>query len=188
MTVMRAGAIEAATSRPWADWVAYLDGIGARELDHPTIAGRLLDELAGRVENVGWWAQSITVAYEQQIGRRLPGQGPDGTFRLSVTRSTGLGMAELMDEWVGFAAADPDVDHLATTAPRVSGTNRRITWRAKGHHGSTITVTSEPRKDARAALVVEHGGLPTPESSATARETWMRIADRFLAGLRSDRG
>ena len=58
----------------------------------------MLAELDGRVDNPAWWAQSVTVAYEQDSGRRFPGQRPKGTFQTSVSKSTQLGMAELMDK------------------------------------------------------------------------------------------
>ena len=44
-----------------------------------------------------WWAQSITVRYEQARGMRLPGQQPDGTFSVAVSRSLRGEPLELLD-------------------------------------------------------------------------------------------
>ena len=69
--------------------------IGAEQLSHHEIASALITELDGKVDNLGWWAQATAVAYEQYVGRRVPGQRPDGTFQTSVSRSTSLGMEAL---------------------------------------------------------------------------------------------
>ncbi|GGN13305.1 hypothetical protein FHR83_003714 [Actinoplanes campanulatus] len=173
--------IETATSRRWDDWLTFLAGIGAADLDHRAIAARVHEELdATGIDSPGWWAQSVTVAYEQHIGRRLPGQRSDGTFEVSVSRSTRLGMAALMDAWTGFAAADPHTAGLLAAPPRVSGTERRITWRVKTLHGTAIVVTSEPKTNGTASLVATETGLPSPESAAEARQTWTDTVTRFL--------
>ncbi len=184
MTAARIDAIEKATKRSWDDWLAFMKAIGAEDLDHHAIATHLLIELDGMVDNIGWWAQATAVAYEQHIGRRIPGQQPDGTFRISVNRSTKMNMFALMDGWAAFAAGEPEVSALTTTAPRVSGTERRITWRTKGHDDSAVTVISEPKPNGTAALVVQHGGLPSPETSAATREKWVVIVERFLNNQR----
>ncbi|MBW6435093.1 hypothetical protein KZ829_15225 [Actinoplanes hulinensis] len=173
--------IETATNRGWDDWLTFLAGIGAKDLSHRAIAAKVHKELdATGIVSPGWWAQSVTVAYEQHIGRRQAGQRADGTFEVSVSRSTRLGMAALMDAWTGFAAADPPTARLFAAPPRVSGTERRITWRAKTPDGTAIVVTSEPKPNGTASLVATHTRLPSPESAAEARQTWTDILTRFL--------
>ncbi len=71
-----------ATGRRSADWYGMLDAAGARDWPHKQIAEHLV--AAHGVD--GWWAQSITVGYEQATGRRRPGQQQDGTFTVSVSR------------------------------------------------------------------------------------------------------
>lgn len=183
MTNSRIAAIERATNRSWGDWLAYFDSIGAEKLDHHAIATHLLTELDGMVDNLGWYAQATSNAYEHFIGRRIPGQQPDGTFRLSVSRTTGLGMQELMTEWQSFAAVDPDVGALLSAEPRVSGTENRITWRVKGIDDTTITVISEPKPSGTASIVVQHGGLASQEVSAETREVWLTVVSRFLGNF-----
>jgi hypothetical protein len=181
-TNSRIEAIERATGRSWDVWLAYFEGIRAADLDHHAIATALLVELEPVVDNLGWWAQTTAVAYEHHIGRRIPGQQPDGTFRLSVSKTTQLPMSALMDSWSAFAAADPGVLALIAAGPRVSGTANRTTWRARGEGDTAVTVISEPKPNGTASLVVQHGGLPSPEASAETRSTWVGIVDRFLAG------
>jgi hypothetical protein len=142
-----------------------------------------LEELDGKIDNLGWWAQSVTVAYEQYIGRRIPGQRPDGTFQTSVSKSTKLGMKELMDQWVNFADKDEDVLALIASEVRVSGTEKRITWRTKASDASSIRVTSEPKKDETASIIVNHMELQTHELNIEAKSKWSSTVQRFLESI-----
>ncbi|RBY89493.1 hypothetical protein [Blastococcus sp. TF02A-30] len=180
----RIGPVERATGRAWDEWMRFFEGIGAADLDHSQIALRVYEQLDGTVERVGWWTQSVTVAYEQHIGRRVPGQRPDGTFQTSVSRATPFAMRDLMDRWVAFATDDPVVrDVVVPEAPKVSGTDRRITWRTKAADGSSVVVTSEPKRNGTASLVATQIGLATPELNDAARQRWTEVVERFLAGL-----
>jgi len=179
-TTSKIEAIERATGRAWDDWLAWFDSIGAADLDHHTIATHLLTELEGLVDNLGWWAQATANTYEHFIGRRVPGQQPDGTFRLSVSRATTLAMQQLIDDWTRFAASDTAVLALLAAEPRVSGTEKRISWRARGAGETAITVISEPKGET-ASIVVQHGGLASPEVAAETKATWLAAVDRFLA-------
>jgi hypothetical protein len=161
----------------------FMDGIGAVDLDHQQIALRVYEELEGTVEQLGWWTQAVTVAYEQHVGRRVPGQRPDGTFQTSVSRSTTLRMAELMERWTRFAAQDEAVRSVVTGDLRVSGTDRRITWRSKAVDGSSVVVTSEPRRNGTASLVAAQMGLPSAEANEEARRLWGDVVERFLRDL-----
>lgn len=182
-TNSRIPAVERATGRSWDEWLAFFETIGAARLSHHDIATAVLYELDGTgLENPAWWAQSASVAYEQHIGRRIPGQRPDGTFQASVSKATSLAMAPLMDAWTAFAAEDDDVRAFLSADPRVSGTDKRISWRAKGHDGESVVVISEPKKDGAASLVVQLLGTATPERNEEAREQWRAVVERFLAG------
>jgi hypothetical protein len=179
----RIEAVERATHRSWDEWLQFMDRIDAKKLSHHEIATLVLYELEGKVDNLGWWAQATTVAYEQDIGRRIPGQRPDGTFQTSVSKATKLALQALMDQWESFAAGDHEVLELLASEVRVSGTDKRITWRSKAHDGSDIRVTSEPKKDGTASLIVNHMGLQTNELNLEAKEKWSAIVQRFLDTL-----
>ncbi len=172
--------VERATNRSWEEWLEFMDAIDAHNLDHKQIALKVYEELDGTIEQLGWWTQAVTVAYEQYIGRRIPGQRPDGTFQTSVSRSTSLGMEELMKSWTDFAAEDEVVQSLVAGTPKVGGTDRRITWRTKAGDGSSVIVTSEPKKDGTASLVATQIGVPTLDANDEARQRWGAVVERFL--------
>lgn len=179
----RIQAVERATNRSWDEWLKFMDDIDAKNLSHHEIATKVLEELDGKIDNIGWWAQSVSVTYEQFVGRRIPGQRPDGTFQMSVSKSTNLGMQELMDKWVSFAADDQAVRALVDGDIRVSGTDKRITWRTKAHDGTDIRITSEPKKDGTASIIALQMGLETLELNEEAKTKWSSILQRFLEGL-----
>lgn len=179
-TNSRIKTVERATNKAWDEWLHFMDSIDAKNLSHHEIATRVLEELDGKIENFAWWAQSVTVAYEQYIGRRIPGQRSDGTFQTSVSKATKLSMKDLMDKWTRFAAGDQEVLALIAGDVRVSGTEKRITWRTKAHDGSDIRITSEPKKDGTASIIAEQMGLQTNELNMEAKAKWSSIVQRFL--------
>ena len=80
----------AATGKTWNEWFAVLDAADATGLKHPQIVAVLVE-----MHGVGaWWAQGITVGYEQARGMRMPGQRADGTFEVSASKAIDGSQAE----------------------------------------------------------------------------------------------
>lgn len=127
--------LKAATGRTRADWHEVLDAVGAREWKHPAIATWLQDEQG--VD--GWWAQGITVGFEQAIGRRLPGQTADGTFSVSVTKTVNNTRESVVEGVLTMLT-----DHLgepSTLSPDSLYATAR--WKADGH--TTVAAIAEPK-------------------------------------------
>ena len=175
--------IERATNMSWDEWMKFMDKIGAKDLDHASIAAKVLAHLDGKIDSPGWWAQGVTVCYEQYIGRRLPGQRSDGTFQTSISKATDLSMHQLMDKWTIFAAKDTAVLGLIAGDVRASGSDKRLNWRTKAKDGSSILVNSEPKKNDSAALIISLTGLASLEQSERARAGWADILDRFIQAI-----
>src|SRR5699024_2060959 len=76
-----------ATGRSREEWFELLDAASATGWSHGQIAEWLVTEH----DVDGWWAQSITVGYEQARGMRQPGQRPDGTFDANVSKTCAAG-------------------------------------------------------------------------------------------------
>jgi hypothetical protein len=174
--------IERATHKTWDEWLEFMEKADAKNLDHHAIATKVLEDLDGKIDSPAWWAQAVTVAYEQYIGRRLPGQRPDGTFQTSVSKSTPLSMHQLMAQWTEFASQDREILSLIVEDVKVGGTSNRLSWRTKAKDGAAIQVLSEPKGDT-ASLVVQLMGLPTQELNQQAKQQWQDILTRFLAAL-----
>jgi hypothetical protein len=144
----------AGTGRSVDQWFALLDGVGATARSHAQIARWLAEEH----EVPGWWAQSITVRYEQARGMRLPGQQPDGTFSVSVSRSLRGGQLELLDlaveRFAGFAGGPPDATSRSAAQPTAR-------WSLPGAESLLLTVA--PPTGGKCSVTLTLSRLRLPE-------------------------
>ena len=92
--------IRANTGHSWDEWFVLLDGWGAAERPHAEIARWVHQEHGVG----GWWAQGVTVAYEQARGLRAPGQRRGGHFEVSASKTVAVPVERLYE-----AFADPAV-------------------------------------------------------------------------------
>ena len=109
-------------------------------MSHPQIAQAVL----GTGDASGWWSQSITVAYEQHIGRRAAGQDNDGSYSVTASKTVPGDMAAVARRWAAFVAGEVDSVAVAR-GPTTSATAKRHHWRAGLADGSRLVVGIEPR-------------------------------------------
>lgn len=173
-------AIEQATGRAWDEWVSRLNAQGAAELTHKEIAKRVNEELAGMtVDNTGWWAQGITVAYEQHIGRRVPGQLANGLFELAVSKSVARSRDEFFPIVVKWFEAQGELNGVAPLKMRSSETSRRSNWRCDFADGSKFAATVEINGE-KSKLVLSHTDVPTQEEHDAWKAYWRDVTDRLV--------
>lgn len=146
-------AVERATGRPRAAWFERLDADGAAAWSHAEIARRLVDGYG--VD--GWWAQGITVAYEQARGIRRPGQRQDGTFEVGVSRMLALDPVEALRRVAAVVEAGLGTPPLALN---VEAKNPTARFPVEG--GEFVLVTISP---------------PTAAGKVQAQLTRGRMAD-----------
>lgn len=165
-----------ATGRSWEQWLAFLAEQGAERLSHAEIAKRIV----ATGDASGWWAQSITVAYEQHIGRRAPGQRSDGSFEVSVSRTLPGSMDEVMDRWDGHVTAMSSHDGVPVEGkPERSETSKWRYWRCTLGDGSKVSATVSTRSKTTAGLTVTHARL----AGAEDKERWRKYWKNVLAAL-----
>lgn len=155
--------LEARTGRSREQWFALLDDAGAVGWEHAAIARHL-----GGLGVDGWYAQSVTVAYEQARGLRVAGQGSDGTFQVSVSATVPappeviwphLADAALRAAWLG-------------AAQEVAGLTEPRTARWAPPEGGRVTLRLDPVDAARTRVGIQHTGLPDPEALGPAKARW----------------
>ncbi len=167
---------ETATGQGWEEWLAFLDGIGASELSHTEIARRVFD--TGKAS--GWWSQSITVAYEQQIGRRIPGQDCDGEFATSVTKTCSATMDAVLARWTGFMDRRDELGGIGISrGPDSSVTEKWRYWRCGLEDGSRVSVTINQRTADKALLSVQHERLELVDQVEHWRAFWKELLKDF---------
>jgi uncharacterized protein YndB with AHSA1/START domain len=190
-----------ATGRGWAEWRDVLDDAGAADWDHKEIVAYLEREHP-EVES-GWWRQSVTVAYELAIGKRVPGETTAGGFQVGVQRTVPLAPAQAWalltgrpELWLGEDAriefqegASYEVP-AGGDLPAASGEVRvvkpgdrlRMTWHPEGWEApATLQLSlSEPRPGA-CAIQAHLEKLPDPDAREASRERWRGVLARIAA-------
>lgn len=167
--------IEKATGRSWDDWLEFMKSIGAQALTHAEIAERV----RATGDASGWWAQTITVAFEQHIGRRVPGQSSRGDFQVSVSRTLSGDMDDALALWLARVEGRSSFDEIPLAdGPQVTRTQKWRYWRAGLVDGSRIVVSTYDKGAGKAALTVSHENLASNEAQVQWRGYWKAfIAD-----------
>ncbi|HEX5797013.1 MAG TPA: hypothetical protein VFX86_01335 [Candidatus Saccharimonadales bacterium] len=167
--------IEKATGKSWDEWLKFFDQIGAKDLTHKEIAQKVHE--AG---TPGWWAQSVTVAYEQHIGRRVPGQRQDGKFDASASKMIDGTMDEALDVWLGAVKNKNEFDGVAVKGEaRVSKTEKWRNWRCDLADGSRIVVGINQKTPDKAGLGLAQEKLESAEQAESKRAFWKEFLTRI---------
>lgn len=152
-------AMQRATGRPHEQWREVLTEAGALAWPHARIARHLVE-----VHGVdGWWAQAITVDFEQACQGRLPGQRADGTF---TTQKTATIPGEPLDALAAVANlvtgqhGEPHGQNLTASMPNVrwrlaDGTRLAAAVQGRNKSGIPVNLTWERLATADAAVLAK---------------------------------
>ncbi len=174
---MNIDGIAEATGKSWDWWCKALEKSGAENLNHAEIA-----KLVPTLHAVsGWWAQGVTVAFEQHIGRRVPGQMSDGSYSASITRIVHTAPAASFKTWKAFAADVPKLGSAKVDGtPKTSETPVSRNWRCALSDGSRVAVSFSAKVGSKTLVAVEHRKLPSPTALAESKDIWRKLfADCF---------
>lgn len=174
-------AITKATGKPWGQWLEQLESAGAEDLSHKPLASMIYQLMPADLENPGWWAQSVAIAYEQHIGRRVPGQASDGSFKGSVSTTLSMDLEGALQSWVSAVTAISEFNGARLTAqPAVSGSEKWRYWKAQFSDGSRVSVNIT-MKGNKASVSADHAKLANPQQLEGWKSFWRQI----LATIRS---
>ena len=159
-------AVRSNTGRTYDQWFKVLDKWGAKEKKHGEIVRQLMKEHG--VD--GWWAQSITGAYEQERGIRAPGQMADGTYTANASKTVGVPVATLFqafrnermrERWLGDVGLK-----VRTVRP---GKSLTAAW----EDGSTrITVAFIPKGEQKSQVAMAHEKIPDAQTVDELKAFW----------------
>lgn len=172
-------AIARATGRSWAEIADAFAAAGGESLSHRELADIAAGLFTG-IDNPDWWAQGAAVAYEQQIGRRLPGQRADGTFEVSITKTVPGDPDDALGAFEALMAGRSELGGIPfAEAPVTSRTQKWRYWRVPLSDGTRIAVTIGTRRPGASGVAVQVSRLTGPE----AVETWRERVRSLLAGM-----
>ncbi|AKK04334.1 hypothetical protein [Corynebacterium epidermidicanis] len=160
-----------ATGRELTEWRALLeDHLGsASEVPHQEMARFVVSQGVS-----DWWAQSLAVALEQEIGRRVVGQTCAGTFSANASKTIAGDWLALFDAWCSFALQWPEASTSATEKWRY--------WRTPWPDGSKVVVTCQSRTPGKVTFAVNHDGLADNVSRETMKTFRREKLAEFAAG------
>lgn len=171
-STMSESAIERGTRKSWADWMSYFEGIGADGLSHKEIAAKVGDDF----DVGGWWAQTVTVAYEQHIGRRVPGQDCEGEFSVSVSKTLHESMDDALNCWLGAVNGHEEFSEIPLAdEPDISKTDKWRYWRARLDDGSRPSVHIYEKEPGKSSLTILHEKLESPDQIEHWRAYWKQF-------------
>jgi hypothetical protein len=157
--------IRSNTGRTWDEWFALLDGWGAARRPHPEIARWLVEEH----DVGGWWAQGVTVAYEQARGLRAPGQRRGGLFEVNATKTVAVPVDRLYE-----AFADPTLRERwlpgATVEVRTARPAKSI--RANWDGSTRLVIAFTARGEAKSQVALTHERVPDAGTADKLKAFW----------------
>ncbi len=178
---MNTDSITKATNKPWEQWVNEIEAAGGRNMSHTELARKLYDELAGKIDSHGWWAQGITVAYEQHIGKRIPGQLANGLFELAVSRSVSFSGEIVFVKLEKYLSDCQDFNGQQPNDQRTSKTPKRSNWRCNFKDGSKFTATVEGTDNAK--IIFSHTAIPSKKELDGWKRYWKYLLEKFTKTL-----
>jgi hypothetical protein len=164
--------MSAVTGKPRGEWFALLDAENAATWPHPDIAAWLHREHG--VD--GWWAQGITVAYEQARGRRMPGQQSDGTFAAGASKTVEGELLAVLDRVIALVS-----DHVGLEPVSVSHAAKHPTarWNLADGTGVLATLSPGPAGSVRKCRIALTRLRLDPERLGPEKEQLTRLLTRF---------
>jgi uncharacterized protein YndB with AHSA1/START domain len=153
-------AVKAKTGRGWEEWLSILDQEKGSALGHTAMAELLYEKYSVS----GWWAQMVTVGYEQARGLRAKHEKKGG-FEIGASRTVDADARRVFRAWTDAKARARWLPKTAITIHKMTPLkSMRVTW-IDG--AKSIGVNFYPKGVGKTLVALQHGKL---ESAAQAQE------------------
>ncbi len=170
-------AIAKATGKTWDEWFLLLDEAGARAMPHKDIAHWLYDQ---KYVQDGWWCQSITVGYEQYIGRREIGQTNDGYYQTAASITLEGTMDHVLRKWLKKVESLKSFNDVPLAKePTVHKTEKWRYWRVKLADHTRLNATIGEKGDHKSLLTISQENITDKKTA----EAWKAYWKTFLHEL-----
>lgn len=165
-------AVERRTGKSWAEWVTLLDGEGAAKSSHKEIA--IL--LQSRYGLDGWWAQMITVGYEQARGLRQKYQKGSG-FSASKSRVLNAPLDRVFLACTNPVERGRWLEEQGIEVRKVNpGKSVRLTW---SDRKSLVVISVYSKGESRTQTAIQHEKLPQAEAVETMKTFWADALEKL---------
>ncbi len=165
-------AVKAKTGRGWTDWLKILDQAGAKKMKHPEMATYLHEKLGLS----GWWAQMVTVGYEQARGLRVAHQTLKG-FEISRSKTIAVPTKMLFDAFKNDKTRFRWLPEKGVSIRKATPyKSMRVTW----PDGKTLlSVNFYPKGEGKSQIVVQHLKLASAKEAKQKQSYWSKALDKL---------
>ena len=159
-------ALKRTSGRDYDEWFRLLDMWGASKREYREIASWLTTEYG--MSN--WWAQKVTIEYQEFKGLRPPGSRGDGSFTVTATKTINVSPkrafeaftdAKLRRRWL------PDAKLRKRTAQEPKSARFDC-----GDDGSRLAVAVLEQGKAKSQVAVEHSKLADQKTADETKAWW----------------
>lgn len=177
---MSSEAVEKATGRGWVEWIRLIDEAGVADKGHTAIAAWLNEN---HIES-GWWAQAVTIGYEQARGLRAPNQRADG-YTVSISKTIPAPVSRLYEAWIAtgrlghWLGGPAELDYTTANPDK----NLRARWPSDN---SLLMVYFYPKSEDRTQVVVQVEQMQRAEDVEMRRAFWKEALARLQESCRAD--
>lgn len=165
--------LQEATGKSWAQWLDLFKSIDAKDLPHKDI----VKKLAELTDVDGWWLQTVTVKYEQEIGRRVKGQERDGTFTLGVGKVVNGNLDDVYAHWLEVAEAAKSFNGQKIEDVRPSDSEKWRYWRANFADGTRAVVGVHQQKPGKVGFAIDQQKCSSLAQAKDWKAFWRRFVD-----------
>ena len=168
--------VERGTGRDRPEWFALLDAWGAAGKAYREVAAWL----AGEHGLSAWWAQKLTVEYQESRGLRPAGVRPDGTFEVGASKAIRAPVDKVVAAFVEPAIREGWLPGVSLTARETDPARPlRFDWDGGG---SRVVVTSAAAAD-KTQVTLLHQRIASAEQAAELKTVWRTRLDALKAAL-----
>jgi len=167
-------AVQEATGRTWAQWIASLDRAGAAAKTHREIVALVRGNLG---LDKAWWSQMVTVGYEQAKGLRAVHEQSEG-FAANASRTLNVPAGAVFAAWNDARRRAAWLADPLTIRKSTPDKSLRITW----GDGTNVDVNLTVKDAAKTVVAVEHAKLASA-AAVTAKKAYWKEALARLAGV-----
>lgn len=155
-------AVKARTGKDWKQWFSLLDKASAKDKSHKEIA-----EYLDSTGVSGWWAQMITVTYEQERGLRQVHQKADG-YSASASRTFVVPISVLYGYWADEKLRKKWLDEKIIVRKATEDKSMRITW----PDGTSVEANFYAKGDKKSMVAVQQNKLANAADVVRVKELW----------------
>ncbi|MFZ2545391.1 MAG: hypothetical protein WAW80_05430 [Candidatus Saccharimonadales bacterium] len=119
------------------------------------------------------------MAYEQHLGKRVPGQLANGLFEMAVSKTATTSRNALFQKAVKWFEKQSELNGSEPLKLRSSKTPMRSNWRCDFADGSKFSATVEDNGE-KSKLVLSHTSIPTKQKADEWKDFWRNTADQLI--------